>query len=192
MARSAKANAIVKRRKELRDTLFGIEEAAWEPERGFFQAPRTLPLLVRLMSSPKLRKGKADPGLVYIELLSRHWGEGVVEMAHEEDHAYAAGLRGTSAVKHWRERMRILTELGFIRVRADGFRKFAYVLIRPPALVVEELRQRKLVDEEWLSAYRARQVKTNEPTQEPLPAKKPAPSPAPTSPFDPDDDDLPF
>ena len=139
------------------------DEDAWTGinEKGWFRAPRTLPLLLTILRSKAL-SGSIDPSQVYLELLTRHFDGGVIEMAHEGDHAYAAGYQGERAVRTWQERMNTLEKLGFIRTKKIGNQAYKYVLIVHPATVVERLRQKKLIELEWLEAYLARQIETKE------------------------------
>ena len=67
------------RREQLR-TEYWPEDDAWTStdEKGWFIAPRTLPLIMSLLRSKAL-SGKADPSKVYVELLSRHIDNGVIE-----------------------------------------------------------------------------------------------------------------
>jgi hypothetical protein len=44
---------------------------------GWFKAPRTLPLILALIRDKKLTP-KGDPTSVYLELLSRQFGDGIV------------------------------------------------------------------------------------------------------------------
>lgn len=136
------------KREKLRE-MYWPGEDAWTGanEKGWFRAPRTLPLLLSLLSS-KAISDRLDPTQVYLELLARHFDGGVIEMAHEGDHAYAAGYRGERAVRTWQERMNLLEKLGFIKTKKIGNQTFRYVLIVHPATVVERLRQKKLVDTE--------------------------------------------
>lgn len=53
-------------------------------------APRTLPLILSLLSSNEI-SGNKDPSSVYLDLISGQRGEGVIEMGHEADHAFASG-----------------------------------------------------------------------------------------------------
>jgi hypothetical protein len=154
------------KREKLRNE-FWADEDAWTGvnEKGWFRAPRTLPLLLVLMRSKAL-SGRLDPTQVYLELLTRHFDAGVIEMAHEADHAYAAGYLGTRGVRSWQERMNLLEKLGFIRTKKIGNQKYRYVLIVHPATAVERLRDQKLVDSAWRDAYRARQLETKEESYE--------------------------
>ena len=142
---------------------FWPNEIAWtgDNEKGWFRAPRTLPLLLALIAS-KTVSGSADPTRVYLELLARHVDEGVVLMAADEDHAFAAGYTGERGVRSWRERMKVLERAGVIRTRGMGARRYAYVLLVHPSVFVAKLRELKKVDEEWFEAYRHRQLDTGE------------------------------
>src|SRR6185369_8648973 len=115
------------------------DEAFWtvDNNKGYFSAPRTLPLLLKLLRDKNL-SNNCDPSSVYVELFSRHMGEGVIEMAHEGDHAFAAGYTGTRAVRTWQERMKLLEELGFIKTKSIGNQTYKYVLlVHPTAVVIE-------------------------------------------------------
>jgi hypothetical protein len=154
---------IAARREQLRNTYWPGEDA-WtgDDEKGWFRAPRTLPLILGLLKSKRL-SGRLDPSSVYLELLARHRGEGVIEMSAEADHAYAAGYasrRGTP--RSWPERMRLLEKLGFIRIQSIGNQKYKYVLIVHPATVIERLKKQNLVPGEWWDAYRDRKLETKE------------------------------
>ncbi len=131
----------------------------WEgpKEKGYFCSPRTLPFILQALSA-KAVSGDKDPGSVYIELLSRHIGEGVVEMTHEEDHAFAVGYRGT---KTWKDRMKVLENAGFIRSSSSG-RKYAKVLLVHPSFAMKALNDSGRVHKRLWDAYRQRQIEMGE------------------------------
>ncbi len=81
-------------REKLREQLFPGEEA-WtgEGEKGWFRAPRTLPLVLGLIDSKDLSDTKR-PSNVYLELWARNMGEGLIEMKNRRNTRIA---RGTSA-----------------------------------------------------------------------------------------------
>jgi hypothetical protein len=147
------------RREKLRQE-YWPDEIAWDGKgRGWYPSPRTLPLILGLLASKDL-SGNQDPSRVYVELLSRHMDEGFIEMTHEEDHAYAAGYWGERSARTWRERMEILEQIGFIKSKPKGNRKYGYVLLVHPAVAVQQLKEQGKLPSRWWDAYRARQIET--------------------------------
>jgi hypothetical protein len=157
---------ITQKREHLRKE-FWSDADAWtgENEKGWFIAPRTLPLVLCLLRSKKL-SGNTDPTNVYLELLSRHIDSGIIEMTNEGDHSYAAGYEGSRGVRTWQERMKLLETLGFIKSKQSGNQRYKYVLLVHPTKVIYGLHQKKLIPENWWSTYRARQIETKEATYE--------------------------
>ena len=155
------------RREKIREEFWPGEDA-WtggDPEKGWFKAPRTLPLLLGLMRSKGLT-GNADPSSVYLELLSRQFGDGVVEIQNEAEHAYASGYASTRAVRTWQEQMKRLEALGFIKIKGIGKQAFKYILIVHPSQVVKSLLEQNKLPEGWWDAYRDRRIQTKEPSYE--------------------------
>lgn len=154
------------RREKLREELWPNEEA-WtgESEKGWFMAPRTIPLIMTLLRDKKL-SGNFDPSSVYLELLARHIDGGIIEMADQEQHAYAAGFTGSRAVRSWQERMKILEKAGFIKTKVVGNKTYGIVLLVHPTIAVQNLRDQEIMDEAWWNAYRARKSETKEATFE--------------------------
>jgi hypothetical protein len=150
------------KREEIRRQ-FWPDDNAWtgEKERGWFRAPRTLPLVLQLLRSKEL-SGKCDPGGVYLELLARHRDNGIVEMVHEGEHAYASGFVGNRGVRSWQERMVILEKTGFIKSVPGGNQRYKYVLLIHPAVVVHQLYDGKKVPRIWWQTYVARQIESKE------------------------------
>jgi hypothetical protein len=155
-------SGVAKRREEIRQYYWPTEDL-WtgEKEVGWFSVPRSLPLVMTLLSSKRISGGK-DPSNVYLELLSRQKGEGVIEMGHEADHAYAAGYEGNRAVRTWQERMQILEEIGFIRAIRIGNQRYKYVAIVHPTTAVHALRSEGKVPDEWWDAYVANKRESKE------------------------------
>lgn len=153
-------------REKLRNEFWPSEDA-WtgENEKGWFRAPRTLPLVLGLLGEKTL-SGNQDPTKVYVELLARHIDGGVIEMGHEGDHAFAAGYDGPRAIRTWRERMRVLEKLGFIRTKRAGNQDFKYVLLVHPTTALQQLRDAGKIPDHWWNTYRARQLETKEANHE--------------------------
>jgi hypothetical protein len=137
-------------------------EVPWKgpDEIGFFAGPRTLPYLL-LALRRKAVSGEKDPSSVYTDLLSHHMGQGVVELLHEEDHAYAAGYHST---RTWRDRMKVLEDAGFIRATTTGNRKYAKVFLIHPALAMQRLREAGKIPDDLWQAYRNRAIEVKEAT----------------------------
>lgn len=163
-----KKTGVQQRREELRDQ-YWAGEPAWlgTKEKGFLRAPRTLPLILSVLASKEV-SGNKDPSRVYVELLARHMGEGVISMISEEDHAFASGYYGTRATRTWRERMRILQENGFIKVERRGNLTYGTVLLVHPSIAIKALYAAKKVDEHWWDTYRQRQRDMKETSYEAL------------------------
>jgi hypothetical protein len=72
------------------------KDAAWNGAgNGWFKGPRTLPLILALLSDKKLTAGR-DISRVYLELLAQHMDGGVIEIGNEADHALGvANLRNS-------------------------------------------------------------------------------------------------
>ena len=140
---------------------FWPDELAWtgQNEKGWFPAPRTLPLILALLGSKEL-SGRCDPSRVYLELLARHISDGVIEMAHEGDHAFAAGYVGNRAIRTWQERVRLLEKAGFIKTKAKGNQVFGWVLLVHPAAAVQHLRNAGTISGQWWDTYCARLIET--------------------------------
>jgi hypothetical protein len=153
-------------REKLRQSLFPREEA-WlgGAEKGWFRAPRTIPLVLGLIDSKSLSE-KKRPSNVYLELWARDMGEGLIEMKAPEIHAYWAGYGGSRGVRTWQERMRILERLGFIKIKPAGNQIYGYVLLVHPAKVIEELQAKGKLPPDWLDSYNVRQIETKEKTLE--------------------------
>jgi len=143
-----------------------------EGEVGWFKGTRTLPLFLALLNE-KVISGNNDPRSTYLELLARQMGEGVVEMVHEKDHAFAAGYASTRGVRTWNTNMKILETNGFIKVQRVAGR-IRYVLIVHPTMVVQQLRHDKKISDEWWNAYVERKRETKELTFEQREKKKKA------------------
>ncbi len=161
MPRSMGGKVAAQRRNKVRERLWPQDGAYWKgpKDRGFFCAPRSVSLIIRMLNTKSIA-GAENLGSVYLELLSRHLGEGLVEMGPEEDHAYAAGYSGQRSVRSWRERMKKLEEHGFIRTAPRGSLMYGYVFLVHPAIAVENFIKANpnKVKGEWQNAYAAHQV----------------------------------
>jgi len=162
--------ALQKRLRQLRDDNW--PESAWAEgetpwlgadEVGYFNAPRSLPYVLLLLKEKKHRKGRNDVRQVYLDLLARHWYEGVVEMADESEHVFASGFGGgESGVRQWRKCMADLEAIGLIKAAKEGNNKYGVVLLMHPTAVIQKLHDDGKLDPGWWSAYRSYQLKQKE------------------------------
>jgi len=107
-------------------------------EVGFTTIPRTLSYIMNMMDV--LNKNK-PLSKTYLALWCRTYDEMLVNLKNEAEIAYEAGFSGQRAVITWRERMKALFELGFIKAKEGANGKFSYVLLLDPHRVIEELYQ---------------------------------------------------
>src|ERR1700678_223061 len=146
---------IAARRAELREGLWpGIGPYLWhrKSEAGFSTLPRTLPLILVLLD--ELKEKGWDVSRVYFDLWCRQYDDSLVDVTDEEGFAFSSGFTGQGRnVRSWRERIRILEELGFIKVKPNGSRSIGYILINHPHRVVRELRREGKVSDAWWGAY---------------------------------------
>jgi hypothetical protein len=143
------------RREALREKLWpGYESQIWSRKRhdGFVSVPRLIPLVLHIISHLSQR---GDPSLVYLDLWSRSFDEGLVSIYDESECAYSAGYTGTRAVRTWREHMLQLVELGFIKTKPEGIREMAHVLLLNPLEVCAKLRTTRTsrIPDEWWTAF---------------------------------------
>jgi len=144
-----------KRRLQMRDSLWPESGAIIFPaerEKGWFSAPRTLPLILMLLDDKRL-SGNMDLSRTYLGLLADNFGEGIVEVDSEEHYALMAGLKGGRGVRSWRERVRKLGDLGFITVHNGIGGRVGFVLIVHPHRAVSTLKENGQVPDEWWADY---------------------------------------
>lgn len=151
------------KRQALKDSIWPDLDGYSNPRKGWFKGRRSLPMLLSLLTSKKI-SGNKDPSLVYLELFSRHFDEGLIELGSEADHAFASGYSGKRAVRTWHERIKLLEELGFIKTMQGGTQRYKYVLLLNPFDAIAALKKKGLVPEDWLNAYRSRCIETGEKT----------------------------
>jgi len=106
---------------------------------------------------------KGDPTSVYLELLSRQFGDGIVEIQNQAEPLMQTGYTSTRGAKRtWEEHMHLLESLGFIKLQGVGPNPFKYVLIVHPSAAIHALDQKGLVPKDWMAVYLDRCVITKE------------------------------
>jgi hypothetical protein len=107
---------------------------------GFTTIPRTMPLISFIMDC--LSKNKPISS-VYLELWCRAYDECFVTLSNHQEHAKHSGFIGQRAVNTWKERIRILAELGFIDLKAGPSGDISYALIYNPYEVIKRHKESK-------------------------------------------------
>jgi hypothetical protein len=186
-----------KEQKQKRDSAWpGSENWIWNPTlestKGYARIPRLMPLIVVLIKQLADTESHAqgDPSSVYLELWFQDRGNGYVSIDIEADHAYASGYSSNRSLRTWRAHMKTLEAMGFIKLRSQGNRDFAHVLLLDPLAVVHWYHLQGKVPEAWWMAFTdlARAVHAKIPA--PLdPSHPPPPAPKKVIPQHAADDD---
>ena len=140
------------------ETWPGSDEMVWNPGsddvKGFATVSRLMPWITGLIRH-LAGKGK-DPSDVYWELWCRDFGQSIVEIKDEEEHAFAAGYTSSRALRTWREHIQLLAELGFILIAPVGNREIGYVLLIDPLAVARSFHERKQTPAGWWNSFSRR------------------------------------
>lgn len=123
-------------------------------ENGFCTIPRSVAMIATLIH----HLSKNDPSRVYWDLWTRQRDDGYVEIEDSEEMAACAGLKGTRALKSWRQKLDELQKLGFIRIREKGNQKYKYILLLHPHDVVQQIRHNEpaRIPSWWWSLFETR------------------------------------
>ncbi|MGC4026209.1 MAG: hypothetical protein QM744_14335 [Mesorhizobium sp.] len=145
IAKKTPRKKIEMRQAELRQQVFGEinPKSTWNRLRatGFTTIPRTIPLLGAIMDG---LAGKGKPvSRTYLELWSRANDDGFAVLSKQHDIAFASGFTTQRAVSTWKERLRLLEELWFIKTAPGTSGSTHYVQIWNPYLVVKAHREAK-------------------------------------------------
>ena len=129
------------RRRQLRISLWPdlTENSLWlrTQRSGFTTIPRAMPLIGQILDQVS---GKGFPLLsTYLTLWCWVFDEGIVEVRNPREFAYEAGFSGPRAEVTWRNRMKRLEELGFIRSKPGLGGDFQYVVILNPLHRIKEI-----------------------------------------------------
>jgi len=145
-------------RLDLREQLWpGESKNLWHrsTEDGYSTVPRTLPLVMTLIDQLK-DKGK-DAARVYLDLWCRQMDDSLVVVSDEASMAYSSGyVTPTRNIRSWRERIDLLRGLGFVSVQPKGSREYGYILLHHPHRVVQDLRAKGLVPDNWWWEFTSR------------------------------------
>jgi len=133
------------RRKFVRDHLWPelSEKTLWLRTKsvGFTTIPRTMSLIGRILN------GLSEKGFplsdTYLTLWCWVFDEAFLEIRSPREFAFESGFSGPRAEVTWKNRMRRLEDLGFIKSRPGVSGDFHYVLILNPLQVIEKIYKEK-------------------------------------------------
>ncbi len=125
------------RREIQRNLLFmdtPVSELWVASNQGWCLTPRTMPLV--LHSIRALSKG-SSAAETYFALWCNCISESIVEMTSRHNLISAAGYSGHTSERTWKERMKKLDELGFIKIASGRHGDISCVLIPNPHLILK-------------------------------------------------------
>lgn len=108
--------------------------------KGWCWVPRTMPLILHAIRS--LSKG-SSAAETYFALWCNCLSESVVDMNNKANLISSAGYGGATNERTWKERMKKLAELGFIKIASGKHGDISCVLILNPHIVLKQLRAAK-------------------------------------------------
>lgn len=115
--------------------------ALWtSSNQGWCLTPRTMPLVLHAIRA--LSKG-SSAAETYFALWSNCISESIVEMTNRHNLISAAGYSGHTSERTWKERMKKLEELGFIKIASGKHGDISSVLILNPHLVLKRHKEQK-------------------------------------------------
>lgn len=141
VAKKGGKRSVSLKRRQLRMRLWPevTDDILWLRTRsvGFTTIPRTLPIINKILDK---HAGKGFPvSATYLALWCRVFDEGFVEIRNQRDLAHESGFGGPRAETTWKNRMRLLTELGVIDAKSGVQGDFQYVLMINPLQVIAKI-----------------------------------------------------
>ncbi|SEN79812.1 hypothetical protein SAMN04488077_1318 [Roseovarius tolerans] len=103
---------------------------------GFTTIPRTMPLIMNIIDD--LADGKRT-SFTYLALWGRAFDEMYVSLQNADELAFHSGFTGQRAVRTWRERMKALEQLGFVRVAPGTSGDLSHAVILNPHFAIRRL-----------------------------------------------------
>lgn len=131
---------IAKRQLELRDSLWPAltQDALWsrQTHNGFTTLPKAMPLMMSIMDD---LAGGQPVSSTYLELWCRTFDESFVVLSKPREMAFHSGFTGQRAERQWKDRLKILRDLGFIMLEAGPSGEFSYALLLNPYHAIKKL-----------------------------------------------------
>lgn len=155
--------------KALRDSCWPAldEEKLWNRKvvTGFTTIPRTMPLIMNIIDA--LSKN-TPAGRVYFVMWCRTFDHSLLVIDNPTTLAVEAGYSGQRALSTWKDRMRVLVDLGFIDAKEGPTGPYHYVLLFNPHKVVWNLKNR--IQEGMFRQLQTRAIEIGAKDMEPMKA----------------------
>lgn len=136
---------ITKRNIELREKFWPelTEEEIWYHRSydGFLSIPRTMPIILKIIDD--LTKGKPASSTYFSLWCMTYPLEMYVSLQNVDDLAFYAGFTGQRATRQWRDRMRALADLGFVKIASGPRGDISHAGIPNPHFVIRRLHAAK-------------------------------------------------
>lgn len=160
MVSKKRKSRIAKKKEQIRNNIWPKlnESLLWKREvsAGWLSVPRAMPLILRIAD---LLAPKGKPvSSTYFELWCRTYDDSFVIVSNPREMAYFSGFSGERAVSTWSSRIRILCELGFIRVEGSGVTPINYILLINPYLVIKAQHAEKNVSDPVYNSLQQRLI----------------------------------
>lgn len=174
------SSAIAQKNLKKRDSIWpdATTVTAKAQRSGWAKMSRILPLLFRALERADIG-ANTGTGHVYLELLSRDWGEAFVEIKNIEDHAFCAGYQSGRARRTWLEQLDVLKTAGLIRI--DTIPGATRILMIDPERALIFLRKEGKVSDPLWNSINDRLIEVtgknlSDPCEQPLRVAKSDPS----------------
>ena len=132
---SARRSKMQNRAEKMRQEIWP-NESVWDKQyAGFATIPKTMPHIMRIIDSQC--DGK-PAGRTYFALWCRTWNAPVLSIEDPRIMAYESGFDSERAESTWKNRMKKLEELGFIKSHEGVKSEYQYVLLLNPHQVIRE------------------------------------------------------
>lgn len=132
-----------------------LEGWDWTREsNGFTSIPRVLCLVATIAET--LKDKSKSVSSTYIGLWCRTWDCGLVDISSENEMATEAGFTGEKRAYSWRDRIKQLEKLGFLRVASGPKGDYQYIFIINPYFAVAELRAKGKIQDAFWDAIKER------------------------------------
>ncbi len=129
---------IDEKQRKLRDNLWPdiTDKDLWfrQKSTGFVTIPRTMPLIQSIMDNMSIKKPISS---TYLELFCRDFDISLITLSKPREMSFHAGFTGQRGERTWKERLKILHELGFINLKEGPSGPMSYALILNPYLIIK-------------------------------------------------------